>query len=215
MQFAEDPFRLIRFIVGALLLVATAVALLLAVTGVAPRAILLVGSFWALYGLFTGVLGGVLEPVIDGTARMFGNVGLRRAGGGYSAVETMVSRGRYREAAEAYAARAREPRRRVEATLRRGALLAGPLGLPAQAVAELLELRTRQGPLAPADDLRVGLALVDLYDFKLTDPGRAMTELRRLIDRYPESRHARHMRNVLRELKTTRFGERPPESRVD
>jgi len=130
MQFADDPFRLMRFVVGVLLLGATFVALLLALTGVAPRAILLVGAFWALYGLFTGFVGGVLEPVIDGTARLFTNAGLSRAGGGFSGAETLVVRGQYNEAAEAYLVRAGNPSDRVEATLRRAALLAGPLATP-------------------------------------------------------------------------------------
>ncbi len=191
---------------GLLLLSATAIALLLALTGVAPRAMLLVGAFWALYGLFTGFLGGVLEPVIEGSVRLFSNVGLSRAGGGYSAIETMVVRGEYDAAAEAYMVRSREPADRVEATLRRTALLAGPLQLPAMAVAELTTLQRTGRALPGEDDVRVGLALADLYDYRLNDPGRAMTELRRLIDRYPESRHIRQMRTVLRQLKTTHFG---------
>jgi len=187
-------------------LAATAIALLLALTGVAPRAILLVGAFWALYGLFSGFLGGVLEPVIDGSARLFSSVGLTRAGGGFSGIETMVVRGEYDAAAEAYMVRAREPATRVEATLRRSALLAGPLQLPTMAAAELATLQAEQHALAAEDDVRVGLALADLYEYRLNDPGRAMAETRRLIDRHPESRHIRRMRMLLRQLKTNHFG---------
>jgi hypothetical protein len=192
--------------VGALLLAATAVALLLAITGIAPRAVLLVGAFWALYGLLTGLLGGVLEPVIDGSARLFSSVGLQRAGGGFSGEETMVAQGRYTDAAEAYQRRARDPGATVEATLRRAALLAGPLALPLVAATELAEVRTTGTPLPPEDDVRLGLALVDLYDYRLQDPGRAMAELRRLIDLHPQSRHTRRMRAVLQDLKVAHFG---------
>lgn len=191
---------------GVLLLVGTAVALLLAITGIAPRAVLLVGTFWALYGLLTGFLGGVLEPVIDGSARLFSSVGLQRGGGGFSGEETMVAQGRYTDAAEAYQRRARDTGLRVEATLRRAALLTGPLEVPLVAAAELNELRSVGPPLAPEDDVRVGLALVDVYDFRLQDPGRAMAELRRLIDLHPESRHTRRMRGVLQDLKVAHFG---------
>lgn len=214
LQFADDPFRLIRFVVGVLLLAGTAIALLLAATGIAPRAVLLVGTFWALYGLLTGFLGGVLEPVIDGSARLFSSVGLRRAGGGFSSEETMVAQGRYTDAAEAYQRRSRVPGDRVEATLRRAALLTGPLALPLVAATELTELRNAGTPLTPDDDVRVGLALVDVYDFRLQDPGRAMAELRRLIDLHPESRHTRRMRGVLQDLKVAHFGsdsETPPQ----
>ncbi len=209
LQFADDPFRLIRFVVGALLLAGTAIALLLAFTGIAPRALLLVGSFWAIYGLLTGFLGGVLEPVIEGSARMFSNVGLQRAGGGFSGEETMVAQGRYTDAAEAYQRRARDQEARVEATLRRTALLTGPLALPLIAATELTELRN--AGLSPEDDVRVGLALVDVYDFRLRDPGRAMAELRRLIDLHPESKHTRRMRDVLQDLKVAHFGTEFPD----
>jgi len=211
LQFADDPFRLIRFVVGALLLAGTAIALLLAFTGIAPRALLLIGSFWAIYGLLTGFLGGVLEPVIEGSARMFSNVGLQRAGGGFSGEETMVAQGRYTDAAEAYQQRARNQEARVEATLRRTALLTGPLALPLIAAAELTELRNAGTPLSPEDDVRVGLALVDVYDFRLQDPGRAMAELRRLIDLHPESKHTRRMRGVLQHLKVAHFGTEFPD----
>lgn len=187
------------------MLAGTALALLLALTGIVPRALLLVGAFWALYGLLTGVLGGVLEPVIEGSAHLFSSVGLRRAGGGFSAEEAMEVRERYADAAAAYQVRASDPAVRVEASLRRAALLAGPMALPQVAAAELVELRDR-GPLPDEDDVRVGLALVDIYDFRMQDPGRAMTELRRLIDKHPESRHTRRMRAVLQDLKQAHFG---------
>jgi hypothetical protein len=205
-QFADDPFRLLRFIVGALLLGGTVAALLMAVTGVAPRALLLAGGLWALYGLFMGVVGGILEPVIEGGARLFSNVGLVRAGGGFSQMEALVVRGRYHEAAEAYLGRIRTGANPIEATLRRAALLAGPLEAPLMAAGELEDLRRQAEDLPPGEDVRVGLALVDIYDYRLQDPGKAMAEMRRLIDRHPESRHVRRMRQQLRRLKADHFG---------
>ena len=58
----------------------------------------------------------------------------------------------------------------------------------------------------PRDDFRVGLALVELYEDDLKDPGRAMAELRRLIDRYPTSQGVRRLRVALASLKSERFG---------
>ncbi len=183
-------------------------AVLLAVMGVAPRALLLAGALWALYGFVVGLISGVLEPVIDFAAHALSNVGLTRAGGGYSAIESMVARGHYEAAAEAYRERAQNRRDRTEATLRRAALLAGPLGIPAAAVMELKNLREGASkPLPPDDDVRIGLVLVDLYDYRLNDPGRAMAELRRLLDHYPDSRHVRHMRRLLTALKSDHFGD--------
>jgi hypothetical protein len=202
----ENPLSLARIFVAAVLLFATVVALVLWATGVVPRALELVGIFWALYGFVMGLLGGVLEPAIEGLGRTLMDLGLRRAGGGYSGIETLAVRGEYEAAAEAYRERAQNPAERVEATLRRAALLAGAMGEPETATTELENLRDTMPP-GRDDSLRVGLALVELYEDRLRDPGRAMAELRRLIDQHPSSRHLRRLRAELAELKRQRFGD--------
>lgn len=199
----EEPLRLLRVSVGALLLFGTLIAIGLALGGVEPRALELIAVFWAIYGFVVGLTNGVLEPVIDGLAHAAQNIGLMRAGGGYSAIETLVARGHLEAAAEAYRERAQRARERVPATLRRAALLAGPLAQPETALVELEALRAANLPAG--DDLRVGLALVDLYERRLADPGRAMTELRRLIDRHPEDAGVRRLRRLLAGLKAERF----------
>ncbi len=195
----DEPLRLLRITAGVLLLFGTAVAVALALSGIAPRALQLVGLFWAIYGFIVGLTSGILEPAIEGFFRVLADWGLVRAGGGYSAIETMVVRGELAAAAEAYRERARNPADRVEATVRRAALLGGPLGQPETALVELEGLRRASRP--PADDLRVGVALVDLYDRRLGEPGRAMGELRRLIDRHPGERWVRRLRHALAQLK--------------
>jgi hypothetical protein len=195
----DEPLRLVRITAGVLLFFGTILAVALALSGIAPRALLLIGAFWAIYGFIVGLTTGVLEPVIEGLAHVMANFGLVRVGGGYSAIETLVVRGQLEAAAEAYLERARRPGDRVEATVRRAALLAGPMGQPETALVELEGLR-RAG-LSPADDLRVGAALVDLFERRLGDPGRAMVELRRLIDSYPDHRSARRLRRALADLK--------------
>ena len=196
---SEEPLRLVRLMAGGLLLFGTVVAVALALSGIAPRAILLVGAFWAIYGLISGFTIGVLEPVIEGLAEALQSVGLTRAGGGYSAIETLVARGHLAEAAEAYRERAQQPADRVEATVRRAALLAGPLGQPETALVELQALREHR--LTADADLRVGVALVDVYERRLAEPGRAMVELRRLIDLYPDRRATLRLRRELAILK--------------
>ena len=202
---SEEPLRLVRITAGALLLFGTVVAIVLALSGIAPRALQLIGMFWAIYGFVVGITSGVLEPVIDGVARALSDWGLIRGGGGWSAIESMAARGRLEEAAEAYLSRARDPRERVTATLRRAALLAGPMRQPETAAMELERLQAQE--LAPQEDLRVGLALVDLYDRRLDDPGRAMAELRRLIDRHPGERDVSQWRRALALMKAERFKE--------
>jgi hypothetical protein len=196
---SDEPLHLLRLTAGVLLLFGTVVAVALALSGVAPRALQLVGLFWAIYGLIAGVTGGVLEPVIEGVAHALANIGLVRGGGGYSAIEALVVRGDVAPAAEALRERAQRPGERVEATVRRATLLAGPLQQPETALVELEALRA--GKLGAADDVRVGVALVDLYERRLGNPGRAMAELRRLIDLHPDHASVRRLRRALAELK--------------
>jgi hypothetical protein len=208
-RWTEEPLGLVRLVVGTIALVWTVIAVLLTLTGADPRALQLVGALWAIYGLTVGFLSGILEPVIDGFFHLVSNVGIVRVGGGYSGIETLAARGHLQAAADAYAERARNKPQRVEATLRRAALLAGSLGQPETAAIELDNLRAG-GPLPPRDDFRVGLALVELYEQDLKDPGRAMAELRRLIDRYPTAQGARRLRVALAGLKAERFaGDKP------
>jgi len=200
---------LVRLVVGTIALAWTVIVALLAISGADPRAFELVVALWAIYGLTVGFLSGVLEPVIDGFFHLVSNVGVVRMGGGYSAIETLVARGHLQAAADAYAERARNKSQRVDATLRRAALLAGSLGQPETAAIELGNLRS--GALKPRDDFRVGLALVEVYEDDLEDPGRAMAELRRLIDRYPTAQGARRLRVALANLKSNRFESREKE----
>jgi hypothetical protein len=204
----EEPLGLVRLVVGFIALFGTVIAVILAVIGTEPQAIQLVGALWAVYGLIVGLVSGVLEPVIDGLFNVLTNIGLMRAGGGYSAIETLVARGHVTAAADAYAERARNPHERVDATLRRAKLLAESLGHPETAALELDNLRTSD-PLSGRDDFRVGLALVELYEHHLRDPGRAMAELRRLIDRHHTARDVRRLRSALAELKSQRFDATP------
>jgi hypothetical protein len=192
----------VRVVIGAFALIGTLIAVIVGITA-EPRMLQLVGALWAVYGLVVGFTSGVLEPVIDGLFNVLSSVGLMRSGGGYSAIETLVARGHLTAAADAYAERARNPGERVNATLRRAELLAKSLASAETAVVELDGLRSH--PLSSRDDFRVGLALVELYENHLDDPGRAMAELRRLIDRHPSIRDARRLRTALAELKSERF----------
>jgi hypothetical protein len=198
----DEPFSLVRLAVGSVALLGTVVAILLALATRDPRMLELVGALWAVYGLTVAFMYGVLEPLIDGFFNLLANAGLSRGGSGFSEIEALESQGHHEAAAEAYAERARNPSERVEATLRRSRILAGALSEPESAAVELDSLRAHA--LSPKDDFRVGMALVDLYEHRLDQPGRAMAELWRLIDRYPTARGARRLRAALRELKSQR-----------
>jgi hypothetical protein len=198
----QDPFRLLRLAAGGILFFATVVAFLLWVTGITPRAILLLGAFWAIYGLVFGLVDGFLEPLTDLCVEILQNAGLTRYRTSYASIETLTARGLYDAAADEYLERSQQEND-AEALVRRAAILAGPLSNPGMAALELHNYRdTRR--LRPADDIKIGLALVELYDRRLAAPGRAMTELRRLIDLYPGG--ARRLRRTLNQFRREKFG---------
>ena len=71
----------------------------------------------------------------------------------------------------------------------------------AKRAAELFR-EIRDLPSAPVRDvLYASSRLVDLYDGPLDDPGRAVVELRRIIEQYPGTDLARHARTALPALK--------------
>src|SRR5437762_3015471 len=101
-RWTDDPFALVRLVIGAIVLLGTVLAITLAVVTRDLRMLELVGALWAIYGLTVGFLSGVLEPVIDGFAQLMSNIGLTRVGEGYSSIETLAVRGHYEAAAEEY-----------------------------------------------------------------------------------------------------------------
>jgi hypothetical protein len=205
-----DPLHYLQGVLAFFLGGGAIVAVLLALTGLAPGALMLAGLLWTIFGVLSGLLDAVVGPMIDWGAGVLSNVGLVRAGGGFSAEESMVARGLVEAAAESYLRRSQEPRTRVAALVRRAQLLAGPLGQPGAAAAELEEVQRDAHLLAGEDDMRLGLALAELYEQKLADPGRAMVEVRRLIDRYPHTRQARELRGLLGALRSQHFADSAP-----
>jgi hypothetical protein len=64
--------------------------------------------------------------------------------------------------------------------------------------------------LDPQDDIRLGRALAELYEQQLNDPGRALGELRRLIDRHPGLRETVQLRGLLASLRAQHFAQGAP-----
>ena len=67
--------------------------------------------------------------------------------------------------------------------------------------AELLREVQRHASLPPAQDIYVSNRLVDLLLGPLGQPSRALFELRRIADRYPDSSAARHARSAIATVK--------------
>jgi hypothetical protein len=203
-----DPIGLLRLVVGGIFLFATAVAVVLAWTGIFPPALVLVGTFWTLYGIVSWVTDHLSEPGAELLGQVLGNGGLARVPDGHAEIETLAAQGRYQDAAERWYQVAATEEAPAAAMLRRAELLAGPLHDPGSAASELTLFRDApRRPLRPSEDVAIGLALGNIYEHRLDDPARAMYELRRLLDKYPATRHVRLIRNALNALKARRFGD--------
>lgn len=200
---SDDPFDLIRIAAKVLLVLGTAVAVFLWATGITPDALLVVGAIWSLYGFTHAVLDGVLDPLLDFGTRAIQSAGFAPHQPSFSHIETMVARGDLDAAAASYAHLA--ARGDAAALIRRAELLGDRLGGAVKARIELEEFRETHQPTG-RDDIRIGLALARLYEQHLDDPGRAMREIRRLLDLYPNARGLRHLERTLAALKRDRFG---------
>lgn len=205
---STDPIVLLRRATGALLLVFTVAALILWFTGVEPRAATLAGALWAIYGMSRALVGGFLAPTAEWIGGVIENGGGMRPPSQHSEIDALAAQGQYQDAAERWFRVAVDGEEPAAAMLRRAELLAGPLKDPGTAAAELTQYRDLpRSPLTAGEDVAIGLALVDLYEHRLGAPAQAMFELRRLLDRYPSSRHVRRIRNTLHDLKERRFGD--------
>jgi hypothetical protein len=87
------------------------------------------------------------------------------------------------------------------------ALVAG--GHYALAAEKYQELRTGAS-LSQDEDLRVGLALVNLYESQLAEPGRAMAELSRLVERHAGTRRGSSLSRMLKSRSGASPARRPP-----
>ncbi len=117
---------------------------------------------------------------------------------GYSAIEAMVAGGRYQDAAVAYRREIAADPSDSEARSRLAQLLMDRLEDFTAAARYLKEARE----VTTNDRRKMGysLRLVDLYRSRMDDRGKAMVELRRFIDTFPDSPHIDGVRRELSEL---------------
>jgi tetratricopeptide (TPR) repeat protein len=118
----------------------------------------------------------------------------------FSYQQALVMQGKVDEALESYEAVASEQPRRVDVRIRAAELYLAKRG-NAQRAAELFREAQGISTISIGDDVYVTNRLVDLFTGPLAAPGRALVELRRLIDRHPNSAAALQAREVLARLK--------------
>ena len=119
----------------------------------------------------------------------------------FSYQEAMIMRGDIDGALASYEAIIAEQPTLISARLRAAEHYVKGNRNPTRAAELFREIRDMPG--VPARDAVYSCSrLVDLYDGPLGDPGRAVVELRRIIEQYPGSDIARHARTALPALKT-------------
>ncbi len=166
------------------------------------------GSLVIQGGLDLAVLTSVLYVVFKFLAVPSANMFLRFLGGqsgsstppikGYSAIEALVAGGRYQDAAVAYRREIAADPSDIEARSRLAQLLIDRLedfAAAARYLKEAREVTTNDG-----HKMGYSLRLIDLYRSRLDDRGKAMVELRRFIDTFPDSPHIDGVRRELSEL---------------
>lgn len=123
---------------------------------------------------------------------------------GYSAIEALAARGEYRRAAEAYEREIAGDRTDAEACVRLAELLLHHLD-----DAEGAAVRYREARERTADARRrqfITFRLVDIYRDHLHEAGRAIVELRRFLDSFPDAPQAAGARAELARLLAERHG---------
>ena len=167
-----------------------------------------IGMLIVLVGAALGALVGVLFWVLKVVAAPSANALLTFIGSqsgsstlapkGYSAIDTLVVQGRYKNAASAYRREIHSDPSDVEARSRLAQLLLDHLDDAAGAARLLAEARdlTRH----EAQKIGSALRLVDLYRSRMKDRGKAIVELRRLVDTFSDSPHTDGARSELAQL---------------
>jgi hypothetical protein len=123
----------------------------------------------------------------------------------FSQIEAFVVRGELEAAAVLWEEAVAERPRDVEVRVRAGDFFAGAIGRPERAMALFREVQQLAAP--PERHLYVAQRIVDLYVGPLSDKGKAVVELRKIVDRWPNSTAARFGREAIARIKAEMQGE--------
>lgn len=158
----------------------------------------------ALLGGGIGKLLGVM--VIDGAGRSARAIHAPGGAGGYkhtySEIDALEAKGAFLAAAEAWDDAARDAPSDAWPLIRAGEIRWRRLDDAPSALERFSRARER-GERTPDLQLFAAQKVIDLYLGPLRDEGRAMVELRRLIERHPASREAEFARAALRRIKSS------------
>lgn len=155
--------------------------------------------------LATGLLFGLMEKTASGFTQTVlggGNIPPDPAHSGY---ESLVARGFYREAAEAYSAHLVAHPTDNLARVKLAEVHQAHLGAPE--AAERLYLEVRRSAQSPREEVLVANLLIELYR-ATGQRGRLMSELARFAERYRGTRGGAEAARALQEMKRESLGDR-------
>ena len=124
----------------------------------------------------------------------------------YSQQQALVMQGKLDDALVSFELVIKEKPDSVDARIRAAELYSRDKGNHRRA-AELFREAQRIPSIAQGQDVYIAHRLVDLFTGPLNEPGRALVELRRLIERYPGSAAADRARDALATLKARHFAD--------
>ena len=142
--------------------------------------------------------------LLGGSGRAAQSVYMPRAGGTWSSshsnIDAMEARGDYAGAARAWETLALAEPANPWPLIRVGELYERALAVPDRALERFRRARDLPG-ITPEQHRYASQKVIDLHLGPLHDTGRAMVELRRLVDQHPGTREAQGARLALERLK--------------
>jgi tetratricopeptide (TPR) repeat protein len=189
---------------ATLLGVATVMALLVWLLMDTMLLLVAVGAGWFVLGGYALMYFGVINPAGDAIGRILVPSGSSTPPvKPLSHIEAMVARGDYARAAEAYRNEIETDPLDVVSCERLGRLALTELKDPQLALVALREGEKRVAE--PKRKLGFALQVAGVYRDHLNDDGRALVELRRVLETYPDVPNAAAIRSEIEELKARRF----------
>ncbi|MDP3773454.1 MAG: hypothetical protein Q8Q85_04235 [Gemmatimonadales bacterium] len=199
----ENQIRGMAILLG----IFTSVSLVIGVTVGSWSWLLLAGcaAGWCVLGGYYLINRGIIEPVGDAIGRIVVPSGSSTPSvNQHSNIQAMEARGELRKAAEAYRAVIETEPEDIVACEKLGQLAFRELKDFGLAIWAYREADRRVNE--PKRQLGYALIVAGIYRDNVQDTGKAIVEIRKVLDRFPDAPNAAQLRAELDELKARHFG---------
>lgn len=199
----ENQIRGMAILLG----IFTSVSLVIGVTVGSWSWLLFAGcaAGWCVLGGYYLINRGIIEPVGDAIGRIVVPSGSSTPSvNQHSNIQAMEARGELRKAAEAYRAVIETEPEDIVACEKLGQLALRELKDFELAIWAYREADRRVGE--PKRQLGYALIVAGIYRDNVQDTGKAIVEIRKVLERFPDAANAAQLRAELDELKARHFG---------